>query len=290
MSRASTATSADGADLRHRRERRPAHPRARLASGSETERRLRLPAAPRRRPTDRQPRGARSLPCGDADGCGSPSGYPMFNSPKELARAIAWTDWDACSTASNHSGRQGPIRDRDHAAGPRPGRPTHARHPAHAGRAGRSLILPVRASDRPPLLHLRDERHPLCRAWSVDLISTRRSSPTRAGPASGAPTSSSPTSTGARSTSTSRTSSSATSPATPPQTRVMDVIVGQHVQSCSRFGASPAVSWSTGRATSSAQTAACCPAESQDGLIAVIHVRAVGTKNGDRRRLRAHVR
>ncbi len=31
------------------------------------------------------------------------SGYPIFNAPTELADAIAWAGWDACSTASNHS-------------------------------------------------------------------------------------------------------------------------------------------------------------------------------------------
>ena len=30
-------------------------------------------------------------------------GYPTFNTPHELAPAIAWTGWDTCSTASNHS-------------------------------------------------------------------------------------------------------------------------------------------------------------------------------------------
>src|SRR3954470_4745709 len=32
-----------------------------------------------------------------------PVGYPRFNSPPALARAIAATGFDACSTASNHS-------------------------------------------------------------------------------------------------------------------------------------------------------------------------------------------
>jgi poly-gamma-glutamate capsule biosynthesis protein CapA/YwtB (metallophosphatase superfamily) len=36
-----------------------------------------------------------------------PSGYPIFNTPPELARAIAQTGWDACDTASNHSLDQG---------------------------------------------------------------------------------------------------------------------------------------------------------------------------------------
>lgn len=33
----------------------------------------------------------------------APTGYPVFNTPPALARAIADTGWDMCSTASNHS-------------------------------------------------------------------------------------------------------------------------------------------------------------------------------------------
>lgn len=36
-------------------------------------------------------------------GPGPPATYPMFNTPPEMADAIAWTGWDLCSTASNHS-------------------------------------------------------------------------------------------------------------------------------------------------------------------------------------------
>jgi poly-gamma-glutamate synthesis protein (capsule biosynthesis protein) len=36
-----------------------------------------------------------------------PAGYPVFNSPPELARGVAATGWDACDTASNHSLDQG---------------------------------------------------------------------------------------------------------------------------------------------------------------------------------------
>jgi poly-gamma-glutamate capsule biosynthesis protein CapA/YwtB (metallophosphatase superfamily) len=34
---------------------------------------------------------------------GVPSGEPVFRAPASLAGAIAWTGWDACSTASNHA-------------------------------------------------------------------------------------------------------------------------------------------------------------------------------------------
>lgn len=35
------------------------------------------------------------------------SSYPLFNAPAEVADALAWTGFDACSTASNHSYDQG---------------------------------------------------------------------------------------------------------------------------------------------------------------------------------------
>src|SRR5690606_38652836 len=40
-------------------------------------------------------------------GPGSPSSYPIFNTPTDLARSIRKAGWDACTTASNHSLDQG---------------------------------------------------------------------------------------------------------------------------------------------------------------------------------------
>jgi hypothetical protein len=42
-----------------------------------------------------------------------PHGYPVFNTPPALARAIRWAGWDMCDTASNHSldGGQSGIDD-----------------------------------------------------------------------------------------------------------------------------------------------------------------------------------
>ena len=37
----------------------------------------------------------------------TPSGYPRFNTPRRLARAIRWAGYDVCSTSSNHSLDQG---------------------------------------------------------------------------------------------------------------------------------------------------------------------------------------
>ena len=40
----------------------------------------------------------------------SPTSYPVFNTPPELATAIRQTGWRACSTASNHTLDQGGYR------------------------------------------------------------------------------------------------------------------------------------------------------------------------------------
>ena len=40
----------------------------------------------------------------------SPTSYPVFNTPPELATAIRQTGWHACSTASNHTLDQGQGR------------------------------------------------------------------------------------------------------------------------------------------------------------------------------------
>lgn len=42
-------------------------------------------------------------PMSDAE----PLGYPVFNTPPDLAKAISGTGWDVCSTASNHTLDQG---------------------------------------------------------------------------------------------------------------------------------------------------------------------------------------
>jgi hypothetical protein len=38
------------------------------------------------------------------------SPWPAFNAPPQVARALRWAGYDACSTASNHSMDQGPAR------------------------------------------------------------------------------------------------------------------------------------------------------------------------------------
>jgi poly-gamma-glutamate capsule biosynthesis protein CapA/YwtB (metallophosphatase superfamily) len=57
------------------------------------------------------------------------SGYPVFNTPHELADAVAWAGYDGCSTASNHSVDRGVAGVRDTLGA------LDADHIAHAGTA-----------------------------------------------------------------------------------------------------------------------------------------------------------
>ena len=57
------------------------------------------------------------------------SGYPVFNTPRELAGAVAWAGYDGCSTASNHSVDRGLAGVRDTL------RALDAHHLGHAGTA-----------------------------------------------------------------------------------------------------------------------------------------------------------
>ena len=213
-------------------------------------------------------------------GAGPPSGYPVFNSPRELARAIKWTGWDVCDTASNHSvdkgqsGIDATARALD-AAG--------VRHTgsfrAQAG-SRRILILPVRGLRIAFLAYAYGTNGMrLPNRWSVNVISTSKivADAARA-----------------------RRLGANFIIANlhwgdeyvhePNQLqrdlaryllshRVVDVIVGQHVhvvQPIQRI-AGRFVVFGEGNLLSN-QTSMCCPEESQDGLIAVIHVRSLGNR------------
>ena len=213
-------------------------------------------------------------------GAGLPSGYPVFNSPKELARAIAWTGWDVCSTASNHSVDRGEygigttLSALDRAG------------VAHTGTARtrvesrRILVLPVRGLRIAFLSYTYGTNGvPTPHPWSVNLISTAQVvADARRARKDGADFVIANFHWG-------------TEYVHDPnleqrdlaryllRKRIVDVIVGQHVHVVQpiRRVARRFVVYGEGNLIS-AQDAACCPAESQDGLIAVIHVRAVGTK------------
>jgi poly-gamma-glutamate capsule biosynthesis protein CapA/YwtB (metallophosphatase superfamily) len=213
-------------------------------------------------------------------GAGPVSGYPVFNSPRELATAIKWTGWDACSTASNHSADKGQtgiaatLRALDGA------RVRHTGSFRSPGEARRILILPVRGLRVAFLSYTYGTNGiPVPHPWSVNVISTSKVvADARRARRQGA-------------TFVIANFHWGNEYVHEPNAQqrdlaryllrhhVVDVIVGQHVhvvQPIKRI-AGRFVVFGEGNLLSN-QTAACCPAESQDGLIAVIHVRALGTR------------
>jgi poly-gamma-glutamate synthesis protein (capsule biosynthesis protein) len=108
-------------------------------------------------------------------GAGPPTSYPLFNSPVALARAIAWTGWDACTVASNHAVDKGEE-----------GIATTLRALERVGVAHAGTARTRRESRRTTFLEARGVRVallsytygtnglPLPHPWSVNLISTRR--------------------------------------------------------------------------------------------------------------------
>ena len=104
-----------------------------------------------------------------------PSSYPIFNTPPELADAIAATGWDACDTASNHTLDQGEdgvaetLKALDRAGVRHTGSATSAREQR------RPLILQSDGA-RVALLAYTSETNgiPLPQPYSVNLIDRER--------------------------------------------------------------------------------------------------------------------
>ncbi len=104
-----------------------------------------------------------------------PTGYPVFNTPPALARAIKATGWDICDTASNHSLDQGQAGIASTAAA------LDRAHVGHTGSfakpAGRRRTLIVRAKGvRIALLAYTEMTNgiPLPHPWSVNLAHAGR--------------------------------------------------------------------------------------------------------------------
>jgi poly-gamma-glutamate capsule biosynthesis protein CapA/YwtB (metallophosphatase superfamily) len=108
---------------------------------------------------------------------GDYSGYPAFKSPPEVARALAATGYDGCSTASNHSlddGAQGVLRTLDalDRAGVR-----HAGTARTAAEAGTVTILRAGAARVAHLSYTYDTNGhalPPGEPWAVNLINENR--------------------------------------------------------------------------------------------------------------------
>jgi capsule synthesis protein PGA_cap len=213
-------------------------------------------------------------------GAGPVSGYPVFNSPRELAAAIKWTGWDVCSTASNHSADRGQtgIATTLHALDAVGVRHTGSfRSPAEARRI---VIVPVRGLRVAFLSYTYGTNGiPVPHPWSVNLISTTKvMADARRARRRGANLVIANFHWG---------NEYVHQPNTQQRDlaryllghHVVDAIVGQHVHVVQpiRRMSGRFVVFGEGNLLSN-QTSACCPAESQDGLIAIIHVRALGPR------------
>jgi poly-gamma-glutamate capsule biosynthesis protein CapA/YwtB (metallophosphatase superfamily) len=108
-------------------------------------------------------------------GAGAPTGYPIFNSPKELAAAIKWTGWDVCDTASNHSVDKGQAGIASTAAALDAARIRHTGSFRTAAESRRLLIVSVRGLRLAFLSYTYSTNGvPLPHPWSVNLISTAK--------------------------------------------------------------------------------------------------------------------
>jgi poly-gamma-glutamate capsule biosynthesis protein CapA/YwtB (metallophosphatase superfamily) len=211
-------------------------------------------------------------------GAGAPTGYPIFNSPRELAAAIKWTGWDVCDTASNHSADRGQAGIASTAAALDAVGLRHTGSFRTAAESRRTLIVTVRGLRIAFLSYAYSTNGvPPPHVWSVNLISTakivadarrarkRGASLVIANLHAGNEYVHEPN---AQQRDLSRYLL---------QRGIVDAIVGQHVhvvQPIRRIRGRFVV-YGEGNLLSN-QTGACCPAESQDGLIAVLHVRATG--------------
>jgi hypothetical protein len=206
---------------------------------------------------------------------GPPSGYPVFATPRALAHGLRRTGYDACSTASNHT------LDRGAAGVASTIRALHRNGLAHAGSArsraearrttmlrarGASVALlsytqvsngqvephPWSLAEARPDRIARDARRAVRRGADAVIVNLHWGAEYRHAP------------TAAQLALVDRLSG----------TRAITAIVGQHahvVQPIRRIGGRFVV-FGLGNLISN-QTAACCPAATQDGALAVLHVR-----------------
>jgi poly-gamma-glutamate capsule biosynthesis protein CapA/YwtB (metallophosphatase superfamily) len=203
-------------------------------------------------------------------------GYPSFRTPPSLARAVRATGWDACSTASNHSldaGQHGvrtTLAALDRAGVPHDGT---ARSPRGARRAPILRVKGVRLAflSYTAVSNGQAVPHP----WSVAWASARRIlRDARRARRRGADTAIVNLHWGdeySHAISQSQWALARRLTRSP----AIGAIVGQHahvVQPIRRLNGKPVV-FGEGNLISN-QTAGCCPAASQDGLIALIHFTA----------------
>lgn len=213
-------------------------------------------------------------------GAGAPTGYPIFNSPRELAAAIKWTGWDVCSTASNHSVDKGQAGIASTAAALDAAGIRHTGSFRTAAESRRVLIVTVRGLRIAFLSYSYSTNGlPPPHPWSVNLISTAKIvADARRARKRGASLVIANLHAGNEYVHEPSGQQRDLSKYLL-QRGIVDAIVGQHVhlvQPIQRIRGRFVV-YGEGNLLSN-QTSACCPAESQDGLIAVLHVHAIGLR------------
>jgi poly-gamma-glutamate capsule biosynthesis protein CapA/YwtB (metallophosphatase superfamily) len=211
-------------------------------------------------------------------GAGPLSGYPVFNSPPELARAIAWAGWDACSTASNHSVDRGQEGIETTARALRRAGVRHTGSFRSPAQARRILFLDAGGVRVAFLSYTYGTNGiPAPHEWSVNIASEWKiARDARRARRRGADLVVVNVHWGSEYVHEPSGQQLALARALVKR-RAADVIVGQHahvVQPIRRI-AGRFVVFGEGNLLSY-QTARCCPAAAQDGLIAIIHVRAIG--------------
>jgi poly-gamma-glutamate synthesis protein (capsule biosynthesis protein) len=210
---------------------------------------------------------------------GTAVGYPRFNSPPALARAIKATGFDACSTASNHSVDRGQSGIDATRRSLRRARVPHTGSFSKPSQRRRALMLEKRGVKVAFLSYTQMTNGiPLPHPWSVNIASAHRilrdaRRARRAGARVvivnlhwGTEYSHQPD---AFQQALARRLG---------RSRAITAVVGQHahvVQPIRRAGKTWVV-FSTGNLLSS-QSAACCPAATQDGVLVRLHLR-VGPK------------
>jgi poly-gamma-glutamate capsule biosynthesis protein CapA/YwtB (metallophosphatase superfamily) len=204
----------------------------------------------------------------------APSGYPRFSTPRGLARAIRWAGYDVCSTASNHS------LDRGQYGIGTTGRTLHRAGLAHTGSFAsaaaqrRSTIITVKGVKVAFLAYTEMTNGiPLPHRWSVNIARARRilrdaRRARRRGAQAVVVNLHWGTEYQARPSRFQRWLAERLT-----RDGTVTAVVGQHVhvvQPIKRVNGRLVV-FGEGNLVSN-QTAACCPAASQDGLIALLRI------------------
>ena len=210
----------------------------------------------------------------------APQGYPVFNTPTQLARAIRQTGWRMCDTASNHSVDQGQYGiDQTGLALDRAG-VLHTGSFSSAAAHSRTLIVTVKGVKIAFLAYTEMTNGiPLPHPWSVNMASVtavRRAA--RTARRRGAQVVIVNFHWGTEFQASPSTFQLATARAltTDPD---ITAIVGQHahvVQPITRVNGKLVV-FGEGQLLSN-QSAACCPVQTEDGMLVFLHITVDGKR------------